>query len=411
MNSPVVIVVDPTSTGISLSAACAEYGAHVVHLWQSGLKDTYSADPHPHKLLCTGTEDALDALTGLAPVAVCPGSEYGVTFANQLSAELGLPHNDLALAGARRDKNEMLGAVSAAGLPTGWSKELYSAAEVEEFLTGLDAYPVVVKPANSAGSDGCAVCYSADDLRTAYEAIAGQENYLGETNSRVLVQEFIDGPQYIVDTVSIGGRHLLSDVFLYRIDEVDGRPLIRDAVLLKELNEAEQDAVRYVMSCLDALGLKEGAAHTEVRLTTRGPRLIEVNARLMGPIQPADVYTAALGYSHATLLAESLLDRPRFEQRFDQAYRPQQALAMVLLRIYREGTITAMPGLAEIRRLPGFHSFLKLPALGTAVSPANPLTVGTTGLAFFAHVEPDVVDKALAELHVMEDADAVFTVG
>lgn len=411
MNRPVVVIVDPTSTGLSLSAACEEYGAHVVHLWQAGLRDAWAADPHPHKLLCDSTEDALSALAGLEPAAVWPGSEYGVTRANELAAALGLPHNDLSLATARRDKNAMLTAVAAAGLPTGWSRELHSPEEAEAFLAALDAFPVVVKPANSAGSDGCAVCHTADDVRTAYRAIAGERNYLGETNTRVLVQEFIDGPQYIVDTVSVGGRHLLSDVFLYRIDEVDGKPLIRDSVLLKELDEAEHDAVRYVMSCLDALGLKEGAAHTEVRITSRGPRLIEVNARLMGPIQPADVYTAALGHSHATLLAESLLERERFTRRFEQPYRPHQAMAMVLLRIYREGRIDAMPGLRAIRQLPGFHSFLKLPTLGTAVSPANPLTVGTTGLAFFAHPEPDVVDKSLAELHALEDADAVFTVG
>lgn len=40
--------------------------------------------------------------------------------------------------------------------------------------------------------------------------------------------------------------------------------------------------VRYVEGCLNALGIRYGAMHTEVKLEARGPVLVEVNCRLHG---------------------------------------------------------------------------------------------------------------------------------
>lgn len=410
MNRPAVVVVHPSSSGVSLSSAIEELGGIAVHLWQSSHKDAWEQDPHPHKVLNTDGTETLRALRELAPVAVCPGSEFAVTLANDWSATLGLSHNDPKRTLARRDKQEMLTAVAAAGLATPWSRTLAGPDDVDALLAGLDDFPIVVKPAGSAGSDGCAMCHNADDVHAAYQAVAGQVNLLGSTNTHILAQEFLSGPQYIVNTVSRGGRHLLADVYLYRIDEVAGKPLIRDAVVRTALTEAEQQAVEYTLDCLDALGIREGAAHSEVRITGRGPRLIEVNSRLMGPVLPADVYVPALGFSHATLLAQSVLRPESFHQQLGRPYRPARAFGLVLLRTYRTGRIQAMNGLDAIRRIRGFHSFARLPRAGQRVSPENLVTNGTTGLAYFVDDDPHIVAMALEETHALEDAESIFTI-
>ncbi|MFD0385250.1 ATP-grasp domain-containing protein [Streptomyces stramineus] len=51
------------------------------------------------------------------------------------------------------------------------------------------------------------------------------------------------------------------------------------------LSPARQDAVtEHAGAAIRALGLRDGAVHTEVKLTPDGPRCIEVNARLGGPM-------------------------------------------------------------------------------------------------------------------------------
>lgn len=408
--APAVVVVDPTSSGTDLTAHCEEYGARVWHLWQRGCADDHDRDPHPRRLLVDDADVAYKELEKLRPQAVWPGSEYGVTLANELSRRLGLPHNEPSSADARRQKDEMMRVLAEAGVPTPWSRAVSGPGDAEAAVATITAYPVIVKPANSVGSDSCRICRSAEEVLSWCAYLADRENHMHESNSAVLVQEFLDGPQYIVNTVSVAGRHVVSDVWRYGIDEVAGKPMIRDSLLLTGLDQAEESAVSYVLSCLDALGVRNGAAHSEVRLTRRGPLLVEVNSRLMGPVQPPDVYTGALGRSQAALLAASHFDPPAFRTRQGAPYAPSRAVGKSLLLPFKEGRIRAMPGLQHIRRLPGFHSFAKLPPLGAAVSPVNPLALGVTGLAYFVHEDPGVLRTSLDALHELEESNRIFTV-
>jgi biotin carboxylase len=42
------------------------------------------------------------------------------------------------------------------------------------------------------------------------------------------------------------------------------------------------ELIEYGLGALDAVGLRQWAAHTEIMMTPDGPRLLEVNARLAG---------------------------------------------------------------------------------------------------------------------------------
>ncbi len=63
----------------------------------------------------------------------------------------------------------------------------------------------MVKPVESAGSDDVFLCESKEDVKTAFERINGKINGLGQKNDAVLVQEFLDGTEYVVDSVSLDG--------------------------------------------------------------------------------------------------------------------------------------------------------------------------------------------------------------
>merc|ERR1719201_1397937 len=69
------------------------------------------------------------------------------------------------------------------------------------------------------------------------------------------------------------------------------------------------EMVRYVFGVLDALGIRNGAIHSEVKIEERGPVLIEANCRLHGGEGTwAPMAVACCGYSAVSAMVDSFLD-------------------------------------------------------------------------------------------------------
>jgi hypothetical protein len=403
-----IVIVDPISSGASLAEAFRERGAETFHVYQPELEAAFAADPAPGgKLLHTGFGQTVTALRRYGPDAVLAGSEVGVSLADALAARLGLPHNAVGLAPARADKSAMAQALWRAGVPHAATAAVRDEKELRTALSRFEHYPVVVKPAASAGSDGLGICDTEAQVYEAVRGLLGRPNLLGRRNDVVVLQEYLAGPHYILDTVSVAGRHVVSDVLTVRFDVVEGKPIQRHKTLKVSLDPQDRAVVAYGLRCLDALGVSDGAAHTEIRLTAAGPRLIEVNCRLMGPILPSGPYLAALGHSQATLFADAVLKRASFDELAIRPYAPDRHFAVVFLRAGGPGTVHAMPGLDVIRRLPTFHSFAKLPALGTEIK--DPLlTTGTAGLAYFVGTDALAVLTDVDHVHALEDGGLLY---
>lgn len=405
-----IALVNPVSSGAQLADALLEEGALFVEVYTHEHTPSAPLVARPHKALTHHELESTAAeLKALGVTAVVAGSEFGVTLADEIAERLGLAHHRHELRAARRDKYRMARALADADLPHARTAAVHSTGELGAVLAEWDAYPVVVKPLSSAGGDGCRICPDAETARAAFDAVVGRRNLMGEVNEGVLVQEFLEGTQYIVNTVSAEGRHLVAEVYAERIDRPAGEPVLRHIITRTALDEAEQELVDYVRSCLDALGVREGPAHTEVMLTARGPRLVEVNSRLMGPHLSADAYHVAYGYSSAHLVAERLLRPADFAHRFDLPYGPVGSLAKVYLRAHRSGTLVALDGLRLMRRLPGFHSVVRMPVPGDTIRHGH-LTTGGCGVAFFVHEDQELLEHSLGILHDLEDTGALYRV-
>jgi hypothetical protein len=397
----VIVLVDPVSTGPTLSGALVERGENPLHLYGPRLREAYGRDPHPHKWFVTDYLSALPRLSGMPVQAVIAASEWGVTGANHLAHALGLPHHLNSRVRARRDKAAMNYALQEAGLPAARTVYVREGDDIVSALCGF-AFPVVVKPVGSAGADGCMVCADPAEVRTAVQAGLGQRNLMGVNNSAMVIQDYLDGPQFIINTVSLDGRHLLSDIHAVRIDQIGQRSVLRHSLLVTTLDERVAAVVAFALDCLDAVGIREGAAHTEVRMTRNGPRLIEVNARIMGAsLQPA-LYRAALSYNQADLVAERFIDPDAFAKRFADPYAPAAAMAMAFLCVKESGTVLASPGADRVRALPGFHSMEKMPDIGAAIDEPW-LCTGQAGMAYFLHRDRKLLADSLATLHQLED--------
>ena len=64
----------------------------------------------------------------------------------------------------------------------------------------------VVKPYRGVASDGVSLCDTMEHARSCFEKLKGANTYGGGINEKVLIQEFADGTEYAMDTVSMDGQ-------------------------------------------------------------------------------------------------------------------------------------------------------------------------------------------------------------
>ncbi|WP_237296758.1 ATP-grasp domain-containing protein [Streptomyces sp. 3211] len=217
--------------------------------------------------------------------------EIRVSIAAAVADALGLPGGGLEAVAACRDKAATRRAFSAAGVPQPFSYAVSSLEEAADRATSL-GYPVVVKPRALAGSLGVTLVDNAEDLPAAYTATRGVEfTELPRLEDGVLVESFADGPEISIDAACHNGQ--VTPLFVARkktgfaphFEEVGHVVSARDPLL------TDPEITRILQDAHSALGLSSLMTHTEIRLTSTGPKVIEVNARLGGDLIP---YTAQL---------------------------------------------------------------------------------------------------------------------
>lgn len=341
---------------------------------------------------------------------VIPGSESGVSAADWLANELGLPCNRPDQLWHRRNKQGMIEAAAQAGLkvPQTWS--LTSAANLSQVLGMADElhHGVIVKPAESGGSDSCFICRDQTEVRNAVEQVLGSTNLFGTPNHEVLVQERIGGEQYFVNAVSARGRHLITEMFHYGINEESATPHIYSAQTISRDNPLFSSGTRYVLELLDALGVQFGASHTEIRFDDNQWTLIEYNGRSMGPMVPSKVYVPARGFSQITILATCLVEG------FDAALAsissgsPDYCVGWHMPTPRRSGQLQNVDW-SPVSGLSSFVGAYNEPAIGTDFVIENRVTTASAGLLFFSHPTTAQVQDDISRSVALEDLGAFYS--
>jgi hypothetical protein len=358
------VVVDAYSTGARLAPRFAAAGMPVLHVQSSpNLPEFYArafrAGDFVENVVHEGDLEATAArVAAHDPAFVVVGAEPGVPLSDALSERLGLPSNGSALSAARRDKNAMNEALRAAGLRTAEALKTGDVADAVAWAADRGGAPVVVKPLDSAGTDGVVICRDAAAIEAAFAASLGRPNALHGANEELLVQELLEGTQLFVNSISWEGVHHVSEV--WRDNKLRrGANFIYDyEELLPRHGEQQDQVVPYVEAVLDALGIRFGPAHTEVMLTATGPVLVESGARMHGSV-PDEIVDRCTP-SHQTLTAEAYLDPHAVARRAQRPYELVAGAYCVMLISQHEGTIASDEGLREIEALPSFAGTISM---------------------------------------------------
>ncbi|MDH3719230.1 MAG: ATP-grasp domain-containing protein, partial [Planctomycetota bacterium] len=259
-----VAVVDPYSSGALLAAEIKRRGHESICVQSTvDIPKMYESSFRPHDFDARiGHEGDIEKtaaqLSGLGTRCVLAGCELGVELADQLSQRLGLKSNGTRCSAARRNKWRMAEAVRAQGLRTPAQFFASDVQQLRQKLGSQGRWPVVVKPLRSSGSDGVCLCGSIAEVEAAFADIVSRKDVFRLTNPGVLVQEFLSGPEYAIDTVSCRGRHRVAAYWRYGKPSGDVPVLGTDSFeLLRWNRQLHAQLFPFVAGALDSLEIRE----------------------------------------------------------------------------------------------------------------------------------------------------------
>lgn len=238
---------------------------------------------------------------------------------------------------SRQDKGNVQLLLKAHNLNYIRSVAAYSGADAcaKRKSAGID-FPVIVKPVSGAGSEFISLCSCDDEIKTAFEIANSRKTSQGTLAGHMIVEEYIDGPEYVVNAVGHRDNHVVTDVWkskkfpavVYstrlphdiekKLVDTNRKPtsvtsttlLYDDQEFVHSLSDLPTNSearriVDYTLRCLTALGMYNGCSHCELRIDDRKssprrgqPVLIELNPRLQGDAPRA---TGIVGYDQYTL--------------------------------------------------------------------------------------------------------------
>ncbi|MFD9904845.1 ATP-grasp domain-containing protein [Streptomyces sp. NPDC059063] len=214
--------------------------------------------------------------------------ELGLLPAARINEALGLGGESVATVELLMDKGRMRRHLAARGISPVAAAVGRSTQDVREFAAA-HGLPIIVKPIRESGSLGVFRVRDRADVDTVAERFRSLDDRqwgagdlaCADSFDAFLMEEFLEGPEISVETLTFDGRHVVVAV----TDKETGGPGFVEVGHAQPSGcppETLREVTHLVTDFLDAVGLRGGPAHTEIKLTARGPRIVESHNRVGG---------------------------------------------------------------------------------------------------------------------------------
>lgn len=219
-------------------------------------------------------------------------------------------------------------------------------------------FPCIIKPTDNAGSHGVAKVHGFQELLDNYE-YAHQNSRHG----KVIVEEYLEGPEVSVEVMVVDGK-----VNILQITD----KITTEAPHFVELGHtqpsqlplATKEAIRDVtIAACNAIGIDKGPAHVEMKVTQRGPVMIELGARMGGDnitthLVPLSTGIDMVGCTIKVALGEQPDIKPTL----------QRGSAIRYFQV-PYGTISAIDNVEEAKEIPGLQQITFTKEVGDVATP------------------------------------------
>ncbi|MDE5996805.1 MAG: ATP-grasp domain-containing protein [Muribaculaceae bacterium] len=239
-------------------------------------------------------EIGIDGICTIASDVAAPTVAY-------VAERLNLNANSYESACRANNKFEMRKALDKAGV---LCPKYRCVTDTDTLLDTDWIFPIIVKPSDRSGSLGVAKVYSLDELKKAV-ATALEFSFKGEA----MLEEFIEGREISVEFISYHGKH-------YPLQITD--KVTTEAPHFVELEhhqpaDLSKETFNHIYEltekALNALGLTDGASHSEYKITRDGRIVVmEIGGRMGGDFIGSDLVRLSTGYDFVKGVIEVALD-------------------------------------------------------------------------------------------------------
>ena len=174
------------------------------------------------------------------------------------------------------DKYDMIKAFKAHGVPSPWYYVVDSADGLDEIKDKL-SYPCVMKPTDNAGSHGVVLAHDLDELKRSFEY-----SHSCVRKGTIIIEEYLEGDEVSVECMVVNGgvnvlqiTDKLTTGAPHFVEMGHSQPTKHPANIADEIRKVAVAACK-------AVGINKGPAHVEMMVTSRGPVMIELGARMGG---------------------------------------------------------------------------------------------------------------------------------
>ena len=354
MNGATVVVVSAGYAGKRRAyVRMAELGANLVVVDEPGhWSESLVADGVAKTWLSAPVDgdpdrDAEAVLAALAQAGVRPDGvltfwEDSVGVAARVAVALGLPGNPPEAVDAARSKVRTRELAARLGLPTPRARRVQSLDEL--FAAAAEVgFPAVVKPEFGARAAGCVRVDDIESLPGVYtlvrRVVDPELDEIFRAGNDLLLEEYLDGVEFDVDLVMQDGECVFSSVSQ---NWPTAEPSFQETGLHCPPDHDRKDVrrlVRHVVETVRAFGLGQGVLHVEGKCTSRGPRIIEVNAR-MGGGRVHEFVEAIWGVDLVEAQLRSCLGLPQILR---PSRKPQAAAVDAIVYAPASGRLEALP--------------------------------------------------------------------
>lgn len=257
--------------------------------------------------------------------------------------ELGLIGPSEECAVTATDKGRMIQAFEKHGVscPT----YLLVAAGTDVDALGKDfTFPLITKPVDNSGSRGIMLANDQQSLREAlsYSAANGR-------GGDVIVEEYMQGPEVSVEVMVVDGQ---AQVLQITDKLTTGAPHFVEIGHSQPSRLPEKDRRSIAdLACRAAIsvGIVNGPAHAEIILTKDGPKMVEIGARMGGGCITTHLVPLSTGINMTGATIDVALgNAPDLQRKWSKG-------AAIRFIIPPVGTVAAISGAEEARRIPGIH--------------------------------------------------------
>jgi carbamoyl-phosphate synthase large subunit len=190
----------------------------------------------------------------------------------RLAEKYGFPFYSVETAQWSTDKFQMKERFELGGVPHAQGRLISKVEEAEGLV-----FPVIVKPRDNSGSRGVKLCRDKNELQISIDEAL--ENSKLDT---VLVEEFIEGPEYSIESLHHDGK---SEVIQFTEKKTTEFPYNVELGHIQPANiseESKQKIREIVTKIGKALKFENCPSHTELKINERGIFVVETSPRLGG---------------------------------------------------------------------------------------------------------------------------------